>query len=421
MKFLLCGALGMYLLSTPHLSQSHAEDDVAKFVLTDTEVNHWVRQVTLSPKKFGISGKKSAWSIKKEILHGGKQDGVDLLTVHNGTMSIRIIPTRGMSIYDMQVDDFRLGWQSPVKEIVHPKFVDLDTRGGLGWLDGFNEWMVRCGLEFAGHPGVDKFIDNTGAEAEMNLTLHGKVGNIPASKVEVLVEKEAPHRITVRGTVHERMFFGPKLELVTEISTIPNSTEITVTDRITNHGAGDQEFVVIYHTNYGAPMLEAGAKLIAPVKKIMPMNETAIPGLETYSDYAEPKAGYVEQVFLTQLYADEDGRSTVCLVNKNQSRGTSIRYDTTQLPYFTIWKNTTALEDGYVTGLEPGTAYPFNRNFERSQGRIPKLMPGESREFALTFGIHLGKDQVQEVTKSILEIQGKGETEFIRSPPTPQH
>jgi murein DD-endopeptidase MepM/ murein hydrolase activator NlpD len=51
--------------------------------------------------------------------------------------------------------DVYLGWNSPVKEVVHPRLINLQSRGGLGWLEGFNEWMVRCGLENNGHPGVD--------------------------------------------------------------------------------------------------------------------------------------------------------------------------------------------------------------------------------------------------------------------------
>jgi hypothetical protein len=39
--------------------------------------------------------------------------------------------------------------------------------------------MARCGLEWAGHLGQDRFINNLGEQAEMNLTLHGKVANIP--------------------------------------------------------------------------------------------------------------------------------------------------------------------------------------------------------------------------------------------------
>ena len=355
-----------FLILALSVSYSFAADEHYRLVLTDAESSHWVRQTTLSPKSFDNVAKNSHWTIKKEVLRGGKQEGVDLITIHNGKLVIRVIPTRGMSILDLRLGDFRLGWESPVKEVVHPQFIDLDTRGGLGWLDGFNEWMVRCGLEFAGHPGTDQFVTNTGDTAEMDLTLHGKIGNIPTSKVEVLIDKQPPHRIRVRGIVHERMFFGPKLRLTTEISTIPGSTELTVTDQVTNMGASDQEFEVIYHTNYGAPLLEEGARLIAPIKKVMPMNETAVAGLERFSDYDGPTPGYTEQVFLTELFADAENNTIVCLQNHDGSRGASISYNTDQLRYFTIWKNTTAREDGYVTGLEPGTSYPFNRKVRAS-------------------------------------------------------
>ena len=33
--------------------------------------------------------------------------------------------------------------------------MNLESRGGLGWLDGFNELVVRCGYEWTGHPGID--------------------------------------------------------------------------------------------------------------------------------------------------------------------------------------------------------------------------------------------------------------------------
>lgn len=402
----------------PLLNTSSSADD-HKFVFTNTKTNRFVGKKTLTERDFAGVSTNQEWSITKEVLKGGKQSGVDLITVDNGRMKIRIIPTRGMNILDMQVDDFRLGWKSPVKEVVHPSYINLDTRGGLGWLDGFNEWMVRCGLEFAGHPGVDKFIDNTGAEAEMNLSLHGKVGNIPASHVEVRIQKEKPHRITIRGTVHERMFFGPKLQLVTEISTLPGSSEVTVTDSVTNNGANDQEMMLIYHTNYGEPLLEAGAKVVAPIRSLAPMNETAIAGLKEYATYGAPQADFLEQVYLTELYADQDDQTLVCLHSKNGERAASISYSVKELPYFTIWKNTTARENGYVTGLEPGTSFPFNRHVERKFGRVPKLAPGETRQFSLTYGVHLGEKTVQSVLSDIEKIQNGRKTAV--SEEVPEH
>ena len=137
-------------------------------------------------------------SYQKKILTGGKQQGVELIKLDNGRLEIVIIPSRGMGILEVKMDDIRLGWNSPVKEVVHPSFIDLDSRGGLGWLEGFNEWMVRCGLEFAGHPGTDQFIDNTGSPSTLNLTLHGKIQNTPASNYNIIIDSEPPHRIRIQ-------------------------------------------------------------------------------------------------------------------------------------------------------------------------------------------------------------------------------
>src|SRR5207237_9357089 len=177
------------------------------------------------------------WKVHLDELHAGKEEGVRVLTLDNGKLKIAIVPTRGMGILSVQQGDLRLGWDSPVKEVVHPKFMNLQARGGLGWLEGFNEWMVRCGLENNGQAGKDEFINNMGDKATMDLTLHGKIANLPAQEVEVVVEREPPFRITIRGVVHERMVFGPKLELATAISTVPGTNTFRIQDVVTNRGA----------------------------------------------------------------------------------------------------------------------------------------------------------------------------------------
>ena len=176
--------------------------------------------------------------------------------------------------------------------------------GGLGWLEGFNEWMVRCGLEFAGHPGKDQFVDNTGNKATLDLTLHGKIQNIPASEYEVVVDPEPPHRIRIRGTVYESFFYGPKLKLVTEVSTIPGSEEFQISDKITNQGSSIQEFQIIYHGNYGSSILEKGAMVYAPASSITPMNQHAAKSIESWQTYRGPTEGFIEEVFLLKPLAD---------------------------------------------------------------------------------------------------------------------
>src|SRR3954452_16737632 len=242
-------------------------------------------------------GSPAAWSLRKFKLHGGKQDGVDVIVVDNGKMQGAVCPTRGMGVLWATLGDVRLGWESPVKETVDPRFVNLQERGGLGWLGGFNEFACRCGLEWSGHPGTDKFINNVGDRAKMDLTLHGKVANLPASEVEIVVRREAPYRIAVRGRVDERMFYGPKLELWTELSTEPGSNAFRISDTLTNRGADEQEFQLLYHVNFGKPLLGAGATMVAAIERITPFNARAAEGLASHDRYDAPKLGFVEQVY----------------------------------------------------------------------------------------------------------------------------
>jgi hypothetical protein len=348
----------------------------------------------------------SGWSVQKRTLHGGKQEGVELISVDNGRLQFTVIPTRGMGVLSVTMGDVRLGWDSPVKEVVHPRHINLQSRGGLGWLEGFNEWLVRCGLESNGHPGTDKFINNVGDEATMELTLHGKIQNTPASEVEVVVDRDPPHRIRIRGRVDERMFYGPKLELQTEISTEPGSNSFRIADMITNCGADAQEFEIIYHANYGRPLLEEGSTFLAPVARVTPFNEHAAKAVADYANYAGPKIGFIEQVYCIYPLADKDGRTLIALRNKARDRAVSMSFSTKELPYLSLWKNTNAEGEGYVTGLEPGTNFPNNRRIERKFGRVPKLVAGASHGAIIDFTIHTGAEDVKRVAERVAVIQG---------------
>jgi galactose mutarotase-like enzyme len=351
-----------------------------------------------------------AWSVGVSTLYGGKQDGVDIVIINNGKLQITVVPVRGMGLLSVKMGDVRLGWDSPVKEVVHPKYINLQSRGGLGWLEGFNEFMCRCGMESNGHPGTDKFINNVGDEATMELTLHGRIANLPAQSVELVVDQAPPYRIRLRARVEERMFYGPKLELETELSTEPGSDSFRVADVITNRGAAAQEFEILYHTNFGRPLLGPGASFLAPVERVTPFNANAAKGVSRYGEYQGPTLGFIEQVYCMRLFADAENRTMVLLRNPAVDTAASMAFSTKELPYFTLWKNTAAEADGYVTGLEPGTNYPYNRRLERKAGRVPKLESGESRRMAIDFQIHSGKEAVQWATERIRAIQGDQKT-----------
>jgi hypothetical protein len=401
------------MIATGSLSLSAA--DQFQQTLTSAERNIHVDTWKTTARDLDPASRMS-WSVEKHTLHGGKQEGVDVIVVDNGGLRFIVIPTRGMGVLKVEMGDITLGWNSPVKEVVHPQLINLQSRGGLGWLDGFNEWLARCGLEFAGHPGKDKFINNVGDEAEMDLTLHGKIANLPASEVEVIIDRQPPHTIRIRGRVDERMFYGPKLELWTEISTEPGASTFRIDDEIANRGGFDQEFQLIYHANFGSSLLEKGARFVAAVKQVTPFNAHAARSVESYDEYAGPTKGFIEQVYCLRPIADATGRTTVMLRNAAANRAVSMTFSVEQMPYLTLWKNSNAMEEGYVTGIEPGTGFPYNRRIERKFGRVPKLQPGKNRHFTIDFALLSGNDKVERVSGQIKTIQ-RGQTTQLDSEP----
>jgi hypothetical protein len=421
-NWLLLAAIAAIVIALPLGAARGADigsESSYRYTIISAEGNRSAESFTLSQRDFPHL-KMGAWAVTRRLLHGGRQEGVDLVTIDNGKLRITLIPTRGMSLLDVWSGDFRLGWESPVKEVVHPQFVNLESRGGLGWLEGFNELLVRCGLEFAGGPGRDEFIDNTGAKAEMNLTLHGKIGNVPASEVEVIIDRAPPHRIRVIGVVHERSFYGPKLELRTEVSTVPGADEFRIDDAVTNHGGAPQEFMLIYHTNFGVPLLDQGSRVVAAADRVAPINDHAAKSIDGYTTYSGPTPGFIEQVYLLWPRGDAQGRTGVLLKNAAGDRGVSLHWSTRELPYLTLWKNTAALADGYVTGLEPGTDFPYNRKVERQAGRLPRLAPGETRHFGLEFGVQSGTAAVADAVRGITALAaGRAVQVETKPPPAP--
>ncbi|MBP1768594.1 MAG: hypothetical protein H6P98_2709 [Candidatus Aminicenantes bacterium] len=358
----------------------------------------------------------AAWSVKKFRLHGGKQEGVDVIAVDNGKLALTVIPTRGLGILEVKMGEIRLGWDSPVKEVVNPAFINLQGRGGLGWLEGFNEWLVRCGLESNGAAGVDEFVTNTGDRGTMALTLHGRIANTPAQEVEFSVDSEPPHRLRLRGRVDERCVFGPKLELQTELSTEPGSPALRVTDTVTNRGDLTQEFEMLYHINFGRPLLEAGAELLAPISQVRPFNGRAASGIADYSRFGAPQKGFVEQVYGMQLIGAADGRTAVMLRNRGKDKAVLLEYSRAEMPCFTLWKNTGSVNEGYVAGLEPGTNFPHHRGFERAFGRVPQLAPGGSWKGSLVVTVLDSMSAVQEAAGKIASLQN-GHTIMVHEEP----
>ncbi len=378
-----------------------------EFILTDSQAGTDVGDWKITSEELGIKA-PTAFTIEKKRLHGGRQEGVDVLIVDNGVMQITVVPTRGMGIYEVKSGDLRFGWESPVKEIVNPAFIDLESRNGLGWLDGFNEVLVRCGYEWTGHPGVD--------DDGFLKSLHGRVQNIPASYVSVTIDEKEPYAIHVKGRVDERTFKFCDLVTWMELNVVPGEAKFSLHDKLTNNADYENEYQVIYHSNFGVPILEEGAVISAPVEQISPFDDYAKAGLKTWQTYLGPTKDFDEMVFNIKPYADNEGRTLAVLHNKAGDIGVAVGYNVKQLPVLTVWKNTDTRKQGYVTGIEPGTSYAYNTKYQRSLGLVPSIQPGETKSFDLTYTLLRSKADTDQALKEVAQIQGDRETELRMEP-----
>ncbi len=389
--------------------------------ITDLPGDTWTDAIDLNPAGLGLPA-DPAWSVTKRTLRGGRRDRVDLIRLDNGALSVDILPTRGMGLWRGRFRGDPLGWKSPVVDgPVHPAFVHPADRGGLGWLDGFDEWLVRCGLESNGAPYEVAIPGPDGRPARHLLVgLHGRIANIPAHHVAIHVDDAAPHAITVEGRVAESTLFHAQVEMTTRFTTVPGSNRLVVRDEFANLSDSPGAMQILYHWNFGPPYLGEGATFAAPIEALVPQNARAAEGLDRWTRFGGPEPGFAEQVYLAHLRGDgPDGRTLAMLKGPGGDKAVVLRFSRSQLPCFTLWKNTRGAREGYVTGLEPATNFPNPRPFEEARGRVVPLPPGGTFLAETVLEILDGDQAIAAVEAEIRDIQARGTPTIHRGPVEP--
>jgi hypothetical protein len=383
-------------------------------VLIDTGQNIYRETIQLDSNEV-TPGSSVSWSVRKYVLRGGRQEGIDVVDINNGKLNFTVVPSRGMSILKANIADLRLGPDSPDKLLVNPKRIDLQAPGGLEGLEHFNEWIHHSGLKFFRVTETGESDDSKG-DNEKKKTLRDEIGLMSASLVEVVIEREAPYRITIRGKIDQGITGGGKFELWTEVSTEPDSDTFQISDKITNLSELEQEFEILYHINFNGSLAGKGAKFFGPMRRVTPIDEHSASDVSNFYKYHGSTADFDEQAYNLLFWADDDDQTKVILHNKSLDRAVSMAFSVEQFPFFALWKKQSANEDGYVTSFEPGTSFPRNKRIEREFGQVPKLAPNQSRSFQIDFTLHADKKQVDDMQTHVAEIWAGRKTKFDSSP-----
>lgn len=344
----------------------------------------------------------------------GKALGMKCLTIETPSLRTILLPSRGMGIWKTYVRDaddswVEFGWNSPVQGPVHPSLVPVGDPSGIGWLEGFDELLVRCGLLSNGAPDFD-------ATGKVLYPVHGRIANLPADSLRIEYRPEEGF-LDVVGTVTESRFLIYTLQLESRIRfrIRPQSDNeqgidlntIEIQDTVTNLRSTPGSMQLLYHINLGQPVLQAGSKIVAPLHRLAPRDPRAAEGVTVWDRCNGPESGYAEQVYYCDPVCDSEHWSQAMLCNGDESLGFTVHFDKSTLPVVNFWKNTQCVEDGYVMGIEPATGFPNTKSFEQRHGRVVPLQGGQSRTFRLRLEHHLNAAAVAASKQRIEKLQNK--------------
>jgi galactose mutarotase-like enzyme len=311
--------------------------------------------------------------IRLAEISDGRLRGVRLAEVWTGSgFRFTVLLDRGLDIGGAEHAGRPLAW-------LHPAFGSpaLHEPRGIGWLRTFGGGLVTtCGLTHFGPP------DQAG-EGE---GLHGRASHLPATNLGVSQEwRGDEYVLEIRGETRQARLFGENLRLERRISARLGARSLLIEDRVTNDGFRPSPLAVLYHCNFGFPVVSPDSELLVFDRALRPRDEVARAGLEQARRFGEPQPGFAEQVFYHAPAADARGDARAAIVNRRLGFGAFLRWRVAELPVLAHWKNTGAGE--YVCGLEPATneMRPTRREL-LDEGLLQDLAPGASREFRLEIG-----------------------------------
>jgi len=265
------------------------------------------------------------------------------------------------------------GYDSPARFLARERDFVGNFPGGL---------LYTCGLRSTGAPGVD------GDEYHPQ---HGRIHGQPATNLSACLKSAHPEsaclesarpesacpesaclesaclegdELVIEGTMREAVAFGHMMELRRRISLPAWGSRIAIEDTIQNLTSRPEEFAILYHFNFGYPLLCENARLILPEdRKTTPRNEQSKAGLGHECEFSAPRDEPGEMVFFHEL---KEGWAK--LENPDAGLAATLRWDLHSLPILAQWKN--FVGGDYVLGLEPSNNYIMGRAAERENGTL---------------------------------------------------
>lgn len=318
--------------------------------------------------------------VKRYLLQEDSAKNVEQIQVCTGAgLSYYVNTSRGMDISLAEYCGTPLTWQSPNGDI-HPSFW---KSGEMDWLNtAVGGLLMTCGLTQVGSPCRD------GGE---KLTLHGDAHQLPAQILHCEAEwHEDDYVMTLKGRIRQGRTFGENISLTRSIQSKLGENRIQINDIVRNEGFSKTPHMLLYHFNFGFPLLTEKTQILWPSKKLVPRD----PGTQTdgYHSWQKPENDIAEKIYYHEDLITENNWAFATIHQPEFPIGGSeksiivrLSWDTRTLPRLVQWKMPG--EGIHVLGIEPANCHVEGRVSERERGTLQYLESGESRSYHLVFEV----------------------------------
>jgi hypothetical protein len=268
-------------------------------------------------------------------------DGIDL----------RLLPDRGLDIGGAWFRGVPLAWVSQTGEQGPPSPESLvdRTSWGAAWGGGL---LTTCGLSNVGEPSEG----------------YGLHGTYTARAAADLKLERTTSDVTVTATVPD-----PPFELSRRIVTAVGEGAVRIDDRVVNVSQWTAAAPLLYHVNIGVPLWDGDAYLETNADAVVPRDDDAAAGLDSWDAPPSPLDGAPERVF------EHVGATWARLTSPRLALRLTIR---SSLPRLWQWVHPGA--GTYALAVEPSNCSVHGRAHDIATGQMPFLDPGEARRSWVT-------------------------------------
>ena len=311
---------------------------------------------------------------RKCIIQEGRANGLRAVDVKNKDMRFMVLADKGLDIGELEYKGITLSFTSKPGLNGRNHF---DTNGEEALRSIMGGLFFTCGLQNICAPCTSDGID---------YPMHGRIRTTPAEHLcsDAYWDGE-DYILEVKGEMRESHLFGPNLVLRRTIRSVFGSGKIEIIDQVENQTAEEADLMLMYHCNFGYPLLHPGARLILPSKNVIGREPWAQAHIDQWQTICAPLDGEEEYVFLHELAADDSGNSFAAIVSDELGFGMRLDFDHHMQPYFMEWMS---MKTGdYVIGLEPSNSSIYGRNYHEKEGTMHRIAPFATEKYYLSFTI----------------------------------